>query len=59
MNHVSKGKAVYVGADVTGEGLANLLGKLAGMAGVNRRCKRRAGLRLRCGGPAERSGCSC
>ena len=34
MNNVGKGKAVYVGADVTGEGLANLLGKLAGMAGV-------------------------
>jgi beta-galactosidase len=34
MNNFGKGKAVYVGADVTGEGLANLLGKLAGMTAV-------------------------
>ena len=34
INNFGKGKAVYIGADVTGEGLGNLLGKLAGMAGV-------------------------
>jgi beta-galactosidase len=34
INNFGKGKAVYVGADVMGEGLANLLGKLQAMAAV-------------------------
>jgi beta-galactosidase len=33
-NNFGKGKAIYLGADLTGEGLAITLMKLAGMAGV-------------------------
>jgi beta-galactosidase len=34
INNFGKGKAVYLGADLTGDGLAIALGKLSGMAGV-------------------------
>ena len=46
MNSFGKGKAVYVGADLTGAGLARVLGKLSALAGVKQPLEAPAGVEV-------------